>query len=136
MVIDTMVFAYALLGVEQYRDTSIAVLEKTESIVVPDTIRAELANVLWQWVQRAGTAAGKAHDIMEDAEALYTHVVTSEDLWQQALAFSIEKNHPVYDTLFITAAVQYDIQVVTFDQRLRAAFPEHTLEPGEYLKRA
>lgn len=136
MVIDTMVIAYTLLGVEQYRDTSIAVLEKAESIIVPDTIRAELANVLWQWVQRAGTAAGKAYEIMEDAEALYTHVVTSEDLWQQALAFSIEKNHPVYDTLFVTAAVQHDMQVVTFDQRLRAAFPEHTLEPGEYLKRA
>ncbi|MDZ7804362.1 type II toxin-antitoxin system VapC family toxin [Thiohalophilus sp.] len=133
MVIDTMVFAYALLGVEQYRETALEVLKKAESIVVPDTVRAELANVLWQWVQRAGTDAATAYEIMEDAEALFTQVVSSQALWPQALTFSIEQDHPVYDTLFVTAAEQHNMRVVTFDQRMRARFPEQTLEAGEYL---
>ena len=42
MVIDTMVFAYALLKVEDYYEQALEVLEETDLIIVPDSLFAEL----------------------------------------------------------------------------------------------
>lgn len=46
MVIDTMIFAYALLGVEAFRQDATAILEQADTISVPDSFRAEMAIVL------------------------------------------------------------------------------------------
>jgi predicted nucleic acid-binding protein len=46
VVIDTMVFIYALLGVVPFRDDALTVLEKINTIIVPDSLRFEIANVL------------------------------------------------------------------------------------------
>jgi predicted nucleic acid-binding protein len=54
MVIDTMVLAYAMLGVPEFREESLAILEAATEIHVPDSFRAELVNVVWQWVQYKG----------------------------------------------------------------------------------
>lgn len=51
MVIDTMVFAYALLNVEDRFEQALAVLENVDQIVVPDSLFIELGNVIWQWIQ-------------------------------------------------------------------------------------
>jgi predicted nucleic acid-binding protein len=48
MVIDTMVFVYVLLGVEEFRQDAAEILEHAETITVPDCLRVEIANVLWQ----------------------------------------------------------------------------------------
>ena len=48
MVIDTMVFAYALLHVQGKYDQAIAALASTDRIVVPDSLFAELGSVVWQ----------------------------------------------------------------------------------------
>ena len=131
MVVDTMVFAYALLGVEEFREKAIGVLEKAKSMAVPDTIRAELANVLWQWVRHRGVDPAHAFSAMEDAESLYSKVLSSEALWQHALALAIEHDHPVYDTLFVSAAER--TRVVTFDARLQQAFPSQVLSAESYI---
>jgi predicted nucleic acid-binding protein len=46
VVIDTMVFAYALLGVPEFRDDSLAILEATSEVLVPDSFWAEFVNVV------------------------------------------------------------------------------------------
>ena len=48
MIIDTTVFAYALLHVEGKYDQAIAALASTDQIVVPDSLLVELGNVVWQ----------------------------------------------------------------------------------------
>jgi predicted nucleic acid-binding protein len=133
MVVDTMVFAYALLGVEEFREKAIGVLEKAKSVAVPDTIRAELANVLWQWVRHRGVDPAHAFSAMEDAESLYSKVLSSEALWQHALALAIEHDHTVYDTLFVSAAEQERTRVVTFDVRFQQAFPSQVLSAESYI---
>ncbi|MFM6153314.1 MAG: nucleic acid-binding protein, partial [Sphaerospermopsis kisseleviana] len=46
-----MVFAYALLRVEDKYEQAIAALESVDQIIVPDSLFAELGNVIWQWIQ-------------------------------------------------------------------------------------
>lgn len=135
MVVDTMVFAYALLGAEGYRDAAMEVLDSSEAVVVPDSIRAELGNVVWQWVRQRGVDIDTGFAAMEDAEALYTRVISAELLWEEALALAVDAAHPFYDTLFVAAAEKENSRVVTFDARLKSAFPERVLTVDEFISR-
>ena len=134
MVFDTMVPAYALLGVTGYRESALAALEKAETIVVPESFFAELANVAWQWVRHREVHPDNAFAVLDDTEALITRSLPTPLLWRHALAFAIEANHPAYDTLFIAAAQQEETRVVTFDSRLVRAFPDHTVQAEDFLR--
>lgn len=131
MVVDTMVFAYALLGVPDYREAALATLREADPVIVPDSCYAELANVIWQWTRAKEIPEATGHTILTDAEALISHSISTPRLWRQALRLAIEADHPAYDTLFIAAAQHEGTFVATFDQRLRATFPEWTREPGD-----
>jgi predicted nucleic acid-binding protein len=136
MVLDTMVFAYALLGVSAHRDEALGCLEQADVITVPDSLRAELGNVVWQWVRHRGVAPETALAVLADAEALFDHVVGSERLWEHALALAIEAGHPFYDALFVAAAEAEGSRVITFDQGLCRAFPGLTVTPRAFLEGA
>ncbi|MDZ7749124.1 MAG: hypothetical protein U5K43_10050 [Halofilum sp. (in: g-proteobacteria)] len=45
VVVDTMVYAYALLGVTEYRDAAARTFAAGEPVLVPDSLWAELGNV-------------------------------------------------------------------------------------------
>lgn len=130
-----MVFAYALLGVPRYREESLRVLESVDRIIVPDSLRAELANVMWQWVTRDGVSLDVATAALHDAEALFTHVVPTSLLWERALELSVEHEHPAYDTLFVAAAERMDTRMVTYDGKLRRKFRRLAIPPAEALGR-
>lgn len=126
-----MVFAYALLGVPKYREESLTVLESADRLIVPDSVRAELANVMWQWVTKENVAVDVATATLHDAEALFTHVVPAHRLWERALELAVEKGHPAYNTLFIAAAERMETRVVTYDAKLRRKFPALTVAPAD-----
>ena len=136
MVIDTMVFVYALLGVEEFRQDAAEVLERAETITVPDFLRAEIANVLWQWVSQRNVPLDTAFQVMEDTESLITRTLSGDSLWERALVLALDSKHPAYDTYFVAAAEIEDTHVVTFDRKLKAAFPEQVLTASEYLSSA
>ena len=130
-----MVFAYALLGVEAFRQDAAAILEQADSISVPDSLRAELANVLWQWIKHRKVSMTTALEIMDDTESLIGQTLSGKDLWERALVLAVESNHPAYDTYFIAAAEREDTQVVSFDKKLKAVFPDRVLTAAEFLSR-
>lgn len=126
-----MVFAYALLGVTDHRQVALDALEQPDTIVVPDSLYAELANVVWQWIRNRDVDRDTGLTVLSDAQALIDRSLPASLLWVEALALAIEADHPVYDTLFVAAARHEDSRVVTFDRRMQAAFPELTLRPGD-----
>jgi predicted nucleic acid-binding protein len=136
MVIDTMVFVYALLGVEEFRQDAAEILERAETITVPDSLRVELANVLWQWISHRNVPLDTAFEVMEDAESLITRTLAGDSLWERALVLALNSKHPAYDTYFVAAAEIEDTHVVTFDRKLKAAFPDRVLTANEYLSSA
>ena len=133
MIIDTMMFAYTLFKEKDKYEESLAVLEKADEIIVPDSFRAEFTNVAWQWVRAKNISEGDAFDSFEDIETLVDRVVGSEELWIQALQLSIESDHPAYDTLFVAAAIMHDEKVITYDKKLRSKFPDWVLSPDAFL---
>jgi predicted nucleic acid-binding protein len=133
MVVDTMVFAYALLGVEEFRQDATAILEQADTISVPDSFRVEMTNVLWQWIKHRGVSIETALQVMDDTESLIGRTLSGENLWERALVLSVNSNHPAYDTYFIAAAEMENAQVVSFDKKLKAIFPDKVLTAAEFL---
>ena len=123
MVIDTMVFVYALLRVESKYEQALAVLAEAEQIIVPDSFFAELGNVVWQWIVFRQLPINIGLDVLHDAEELVTKVIPVTSVLDAALKLSVEKNHSLYDTVFVAAAVQEQVQVVTFDRKFADKFP-------------
>ena len=133
MVFDTMVMAYALLNVPEFREDSQRAIEGAREIVVPDLFHAELVNVVWQWIKarRLGLAAGL--DALQRGQALPTRVVATPVLWERALMLSVARSHPAYDTLFVALAIEIDSKVVSNDRRLMARFPEHVVSVARFV---
>ncbi|MBD2493848.1 type II toxin-antitoxin system VapC family toxin [Nostoc sp. FACHB-280] len=127
MVIDTMVFAYALLRVENRYEQAIAALETVDQIVVPDSLFAELGNVIWQWIQFRQLPLQIGLDTLQDAEALVDVMIPSSQIRDAALRLAVEASHSFYDTLFVAAAIQSDTQVLTYDQKLAAKFGDRII---------
>ncbi len=124
MVIDTMVFAYALLRVEDKYEQAAAALEAAEQIIVPDSLFAELGNVVWQWIQFRQVPLQTGLEVLADAEALVDKIIPSGGIRELALALAVQEGHSFYDTLFVVAAIQEKTQLVTFDRKLAAKFPD------------
>ena len=133
IVVDTMIFACALLRVDGVCDDAAAVLEAATSIAVPDSLRGELANVVWQWCTHRDLSLETGQAILDDADALMSSIVPANHLWHRALELSSEVRHPVYDTLFVAAAERYDTRLVTADRRLHALFPALAVSPAGFL---
>ena len=133
MVIDTVVFAYALLGVQGFCDESLEVLERVNEIWVPDSLRAELVNVVWQWVHLRGVPIETGQDALQDAETLFTQVVPTQALWEHALELAVDRGHSAYDTIFVALASAQDLKVITYDRKLISTFPEYAISVPDYL---
>ena len=132
MIIDTMVMAYALLGVPEFGEESAAVLEAVDEIIAPASVEAELLNVLWQWGRRSGDSQISAEAYFT-ASRLWTELIPVESIWEVALELALSHKHSPYDTLFIAAARRCKTQVVTYDKKLLAAFTRDTVMVKEIL---
>ena len=132
MIVDTMVFAYALLGVTQHRTIAAHILESVDRIDVPDLFRAELANVVSLWVRHKAVDLRTAFDVLEDAETLVSKVWPTDLLWERAVELAVTKGHPVYDTLFVALAETLDSRVASFDRQLKRKFPDLVVLGEDY----
>jgi predicted nucleic acid-binding protein len=126
VVIDTMVLAFALIGKAEHHRRAVAALAEAEDLWAPESISAELVNVLWLWVRHRGVEPTAAVAALRDAEALLTGFVPIRQLWERALELSIGCGHSPYDTLFVALAIQRGTTVLTDDRTLLQRFPEHT----------
>lgn len=134
MIIDTMVMAYAMLGVPGFRNEAATVLETAEEIAAPASVEAELLNVVWQWGRREGypALAAAAYD---NASRLWTDLIPVEALWEVALELALSNNHSPYDTLFVAAARLRNTRVVTYDKKLLKRFPNETVTARDAIGR-
>lgn len=130
MIVDTMVMAYAMLGVPEFGEESAAALEMMDEIVAPASVEAELLNVAWQWGRRDHNPVMAAAAYFS-ACRLWTELIPVDSLWSIALELALSSGHSSYDTLFIAAARIRQTRVVTYDRKLLALFPNDTVTIGD-----
>jgi predicted nucleic acid-binding protein len=133
MIIDTMVMAYALLGVPEHGEEAIAALRKADALYAPASVQAELLNVVWQYGKR-GITAQRAAEVYDDASRLWKKLIPVERLWTEALSLAFSSGHSPYDTLFVAAAHMYHTAVITYDRKLLTLFPDKTVTVNNFLQ--
>ena len=127
MIVDTMVLAYALLGVEGYREQAANALDRSNILEAPDSLKAELTNVVWQWIVRRGVSFHLGREVLWNSISIVDRYIPVEVCWERALVLAVEKNHPAYDTLFIAAAEYSGTVCLTSDTKLIETFPDQTI---------
>jgi predicted nucleic acid-binding protein len=131
-----MVFAYALLKTVPFYESAALALESAQEVWVPDSLRAEFVNVLWQWVRAEKISLDTAHVALREIQALLTYSVAVDDLWDDALDLAAARVHPAYDTLFVALAANTGQKVVTFDGGVLLKFPEWAISVPDFLASA
>ncbi len=91
-----------------------------ETLIAPDLIFAEVANVLWKKVGRGEMDAATAAAAARWLRQVPLRVVECGALLQEALALSLRLGHPAYDCFYLALAVRGEGRLVTGDARLAA----------------
>jgi len=135
VVIDTNVVAYHLLGVKEHRDVLSDLFMADLEFVAPDSLKAEVLNVLWLAIRIGAIETEEPLSRLDTVDQLIDRSTPTSTIWAGALSLAVTSNRSPYDTLFVAAAEREHVELLTYDQPLRAAFPATAVDPGEFLSR-
>jgi predicted nucleic acid-binding protein len=116
-VLDASVVAAAFFQ-EEHEGASRKVLTSGHSLIAPDLIHTEVANVIWKRHIRGEIDAGEAGRLLADVLALPLQLTPCGDLIESALELALRMGRSVYDCLYLALALQTDSVMITADRRL------------------
>jgi predicted nucleic acid-binding protein len=90
-------------------------------LLAPDLIAPEFTNVLWKKIQLSQCDRETAEAILALWETDRPTLLPSVELAPRGLALAIALQHPVYDCLYLAAAIEYEAALATADRRLAKA---------------
>jgi predicted nucleic acid-binding protein len=106
---------------EDGHSDAIALIEADHEIVVPEFLHVEVGSALWKKVRRREITQEQALAASEAIRFAFNAYVHTPDLIERALALAFELDHPIYDCLYLAAALEYDLTLVTADARFISA---------------
>ncbi|MFA6020232.1 MAG: type II toxin-antitoxin system VapC family toxin [Rhodospirillales bacterium] len=89
-------------------------------LFAPDIWCSECANVLWKSYQRQSLTLEEAVTAAALLESADIEIISSRPLMERAVRMAVEIGHPVYDCVYVLAAIDLDMPLVTADERLQA----------------
>ncbi|MBI2195043.1 MAG: type II toxin-antitoxin system VapC family toxin [Planctomycetes bacterium] len=120
IVVDASVVAAAFL-IEPYHETARGILTSGRTLCAPDSLAAEVGNVIWRRSTRRELSDKEAECLLADILRLPIHYTPSAALAGVALPMAIRTGRTVYDCLYVALAVEQGSVMVTGDQRLVSA---------------
>ena len=100
---------------------AIALIDSDHEFVVPEFLHVEVGNALWKKVRRKEIAKEQALAAGEAIRFAFNAYVHTPDHIEHALELSFELDHPIYDCVYLAAALEHDLKLVTADRRFIAA---------------
>jgi predicted nucleic acid-binding protein len=98
-------------------------IDEQVELTAPDLLVVEFGNVLWKRARKTkDISAGQADQIFEDFLALRVPLRDSAAFAGSALKLATQKDHPIYDMLYITLAEQDSCEFITADETLVRKF--------------
>lgn len=91
------------------------------NFIVPDIFWAEVGNVLWKGVRQRRWPQVLADAAAEEIKDRNFLSVSSLALLPEALRIAFLHDRRVYDCLYVALAVQFNVEMVTADERLANA---------------
>ena len=102
-----------------------------EVLAAPAIWQAEAGNVLWRKVRIGELTETQAATRLEELLGGAIETLSADDGIENAFQLSLSMRHPIYDCLFLQAAIDHDTYVVTDDGRFAKAARRH----GKYAPR-
>jgi len=94
-------------------------------LVVPDLFWSECGNVLWKALRKGHCSKLVAEKGLATLKAYDLITIASLGLIERAFAIASTFDRTVYDSLYVALAVEYGIELVTADLKLRNALTGH-----------
>lgn len=91
------------------------------NFIVPDVFWAEVGNVLWKGVRQRRWSHATAERAALDMKARNFFTVSSLELLEEALEIAFANDRSVYDCLYVALAIQFQVEMITADERLANA---------------
>lgn len=95
-------------------------LETASEVLSPQFAQVETGNALWKYIRWQAMPLDQALQHWENATGLIDQLLDDATLMPQALGLAAKHEHPVYDMLYIAAALQHGARLLTLDRKLRA----------------
>jgi predicted nucleic acid-binding protein len=93
-------------------------LRQKAKLIAPELLIAECANILWKKVQKNELLKEEALIAARLLQGAEIELQPMRSLLEAATQLSIEIDHPAYDCLYLTLAIEKKCQFVTADGRL------------------
>ena len=119
IVVDASV-AVKWLVEEEGHLLALSFLEQNLSVVAPDLIFSEVANVLWKKLRRGEVTREQAERGCRALPRFIDGVVSGASLIEDALTFARRFDHPVYDCIYLACAQQQGTKLLTADRKFVA----------------
>jgi predicted nucleic acid-binding protein len=95
-----------------------AIRLRQHSLIAPDLLFPECANVLWRKVRRREITDDEAVIAAQTLEQSDLVVVPTRGYMARAAAIAVELDHPAYDAMYLAVAEAFGLRLVTADDRL------------------
>lgn len=115
LVVDASV-AFKWLVAEADSNAAVSLLQHHD-VVAPDVLLAECRNAALTHVRRRTISIEQARQTERDLEALQLHTLPSSPFLTHAFTLGLELGHPIYDCIYLAAAIASDRILVTADER-------------------
>ncbi|MBI1845978.1 MAG: type II toxin-antitoxin system VapC family toxin [Candidatus Rokubacteria bacterium] len=103
-------------------ERALALLRSEHDLSAPDLMYPEVGNALWKRCRRGDLTLRDVDDAVDRLLAAPIIVHPSSALLPLALTLALRMAQPVYDCLYVAAALAHDGRLVTADRRLLNAF--------------
>lgn len=128
MVVDASI-AVKWLAPEKGSDLAEKILASGESLIAPDLVFSEVANVLATKHRRGELTEPQALERIASLSTFLPITTSTQALAHTALELSCTLGHPAYDCFYAALAWRRGCPLITDDRRFRAAI--HSMDPGE-----
>ena len=95
-----------------------AIRLRQHSLIAPDLLFAECANVLWRKVRRREISEDEADIAARTLEQADLVLVSAQGYAARAVGLAVALDHPAYDALYLAVAEAFGLRLVTADDRL------------------
>jgi predicted nucleic acid-binding protein len=102
--------------VEEDRTQEALALRQKAALIAPELLVAECANILWKKVRRRELYKPEALIAARLLQGAEIELLPMRSLFEAATRMSIEIDHPAYDCLYLTLAVERECSFVTADE--------------------
>lgn len=91
-----------------------------DGLAAPAFARVEVANILWKKRRLGHITPSQAERALEIVSRRVVRLIDDGGLLPGALSLALLIGHPVYDCLYVVAAWQAGVPLITADRRLHA----------------